>query len=42
MIENARLAFAIAIPTGAPITFVNGAIEMLPVVLYKTSNELSN
>ena len=31
-IENARLKLALAIPTGAPITAANDAIEILPVV----------
>ena len=34
-IENARLKFALAIPTGAPVTVVNDAIEMLPLVADK-------
>ena len=29
-IENARLIFALAIPTGAPMTVANDAKEMLP------------
>ena len=40
-IENARLKIALVIPTGAPITVVNYAIEMLPVVTDKTINDLS-
>ena len=40
-IENARLKIALAIPTGAPITVANHAIEMLPVVTDKTINYLS-
>ena len=40
-IENARLKLALAIPTGAPITVANDAIEMLPVVTDKTINDLS-
>ena len=31
-IENTRLKLALAIPTGAPITVVNDAIEMIPAV----------
>ena len=41
-IENARLKLALAIPTGAPITVANDAIEMLPVVTDKTINDISN
>ena len=41
-IENARLKPALAIPTGAPITAANDAIEMLPVVTNKTINESCN
>ena len=37
-IENARLA--LTIPTGASITVANDAIEMLPVVIDKTINDL--
>ena len=40
-IENARLKFTLTIPTGAPITVENDAIEMLPVVTDKTINDLS-
>ena len=40
-IENARLKLALTIPTGAPITVANDAIEMLPVVTDKTINEYS-
>ena len=35
-IKNARLKLALAIPTGAPVTVANDAIEMLPVVTDKT------
>ena len=35
-IENVRLKLAIAIPTGAPITVENDAIEMVPVITDKT------
>ena len=34
-IENARLKLALTIPTGAPMTVANDAIEMLPVVTDK-------
>ena len=40
-IENARLKLALTIPTGTPMTVVNDAIEMLPVVTDKTINDLS-
>ena len=40
-IENERLKFAFAIPTGAPIIVSNDAIEMLLVVTDKTINDLS-
>ena len=40
-IENARLKLALTIPTGAPITVANDAIETLPVVIDKTINDLS-
>ena len=40
-IENVRLKHALTIPTGAPITVANDAIEMLPVVTDKTINDLS-
>ena len=39
-IENARRKPALAIPTGAPTTVANDAIEMLPVVTDKTINDL--
>ena len=39
-IENARLKLALTIPTRDPITVANYAIEMLPVVTYKTVNDL--
>ena len=39
-IENARLKLALTIPIGAPITVANDAIEMLPVVIDKTINDL--
>ena len=32
---------ALTIPTGAPITVANDAIEMLPVGANKTTNDLS-
>ena len=40
-IENERLKFAFAIPTGASTIVSNDAIEMLPVVTDKTINDLS-
>ena len=40
-IQNGRLKLALTIPTGAPITVANDAIEMLPVVKDKTINDLS-
>ena len=39
-IDNARLKFALTVPIGAPITVANDAIEMLPVVIDKTINDL--
>ena len=40
-IENPRLKLALTIPTGAPITVANDAIEMLPVVTDKKINDFS-
>ena len=40
-IENARPKLALIIPTGAPMTVANDAIELLPVVTDKTINDLS-
>ena len=40
-IENPRLKLALTIPTGAPITAANDAIEMLPVVTDKKINDFS-
>ena len=40
-IENARLKLAPAIPTGAPITIANDAMEMLLLVADKTIKDLS-
>ena len=40
-IQNARLKLALVIPTGVPITVVNDAIEMRPVVTDKAINDLS-
>ena len=40
-IENERLKFALTIPTGTPIAVANDAIEMLPVVIDKTINDLA-
>ena len=42
VIEKARLQLALIIPTGAPITVANDAIEMLAVATDKTINDLSN
>ena len=39
-IENARLKLVLAIPTSAPITVENDAIDILPVVKDKTVNNL--
>ena len=39
-IKNVRLKLALAIPTGAPMTVANDAIEMLPAVGDKTINDL--
>ena len=39
--ENARLKLTLTIPTGAPITVANDAIELLLVVTDKTINDLS-
>ena len=41
-IENAKRKLALIIPTGAPMTVANDAIEMLPVVTDKTFNDSSN
>ena len=38
-IENARLKLAFTVPTGAPVTVANDAIEMLPVVRDKKIND---
>ena len=40
-IENERLKLALTIPTRTPVTVANDAIEILPVVTDKTSNDLS-
>ena len=40
-IENARLKLALAIPTDAPVTFVNDVIEMVPLVTDKPIKDLS-
>ena len=40
-IENATLKLALAIPTGAPITVANDAIEMLPPLADKTIKDSS-
>ena len=39
--ENARLKLALAIPTVAPITVANHAIEILPLVADKIIKDLS-
>ena len=39
--EHARLKLALAIPIGVPMTVVNDAIEILPVVTDRTINDLS-
>ena len=41
MIEIEALQLALIVPTGAPITVANDAIEMLSVVTDKTINDLS-
>ena len=41
VIENSRIQLALNIPTGAPITVANVALEMLPVVTHKTINDSS-
>ena len=38
--ENARLRLALAITTGIPITVVNDAIEMLPLVTDRAIKDL--
>ena len=40
-IKNARLKLTLVIPTGAPMTVANDAIEILPAVTDKTINDLS-
>ena len=40
-VKKVRLKLALIIPTGAPMTVANDAIEMLPVVTDKTINDLS-
>ena len=39
--ENARLQLALIIPTGAPITVADDAIEMLPVATDKKNYDFS-
>ena len=39
--ENARQKITHTIPTGAPMTVANDAIEILPAVTYKKINDLS-
>ena len=41
-IENARLKLELTIPTGAPITVANDAIEMLPVVTCQNNQNKQN
>ena len=41
VIENARLQLALIIPTDAPTTVANDAIEILPIVTDETINDLS-
>ena len=41
VIENAELNLGLVIPTGAPITVANDAIERLPLVTDKTIKGLS-
>ena len=40
-IEKVRLQLSLIIPTGAPITVANDAIEILPVIVDKAINDLS-
>ena len=40
-IQNSRLKLALTIPTGASMTVLNDAIEVLAVVTDKTINDLS-
>ena len=40
-IENTRLKFALTIPTGAPITVTNNAIEILLAFIGKAIKDLS-
>ena len=39
--ENARLQLALIIPAGAPVKAANDAIEIVPVAIDKTINDLS-
>ena len=41
-IKNGRLKLALAMPTDAPMTVANDAIETLPVVTNKTINDYQN
>ena len=41
-IKNARLKLALTIPTVAPITVANNAIEVQPVFAEETINDLPN
>ena len=40
VIENAKLKFALAIHTGAPVTVANNAIEILGLLADKTIKDL--
>ena len=40
-IKNSRLRLALAITTGALVTVANDAIEMIPLVVDKTTKDLS-
>ena len=37
--ENARLKLTLVIPTGAPVTVANNAIEILPVLTDKSQQQ---
>ena len=41
IIEHAKLKLALAIPTGAPITVANDAIDIPPLVADKTIKDFS-
>ena len=40
-IKNARLKLVLTIPTGAPIIVAHNAMELLPVIINITINDLS-